>query len=573
MEEESVTGYVTGNNSFTAMCCVPRCRTHKRYQYSCVHSKGAIIVIIWGALIFTIVTFNVYFNSSLFRYETNFELPKSLIAVSSMYILFYPVLGYFGEKWRRYKVILFGTGILVVGYIMVFSVIPISIALTKLSLSETTTTILTSFLWIVFSFPLHLGFGLFQSNVIQFGCDQLLFAPSYDLSSFIRWFIGMQYPFYAINNIILAIVSYCSATSAFYILMISFCLSVLAILIALLLGCFAKSSLYTGPSNYSNPVKLIWRVMRYAWKHKQPVKRSAFTYGESPPSRLDLGKERYGGPFTTEEVEDVKSFWYIYVIILALYGYSLRDISSGISYQYLKAKQASLSFMEHLLLSFPDIISLCILSVGIPFFQFVIVPFFSRYIPNMLKRIWIGLMLILVEMFVITIVTFTFNKSVMRYDNHTNVCLDNNDNISSIRDDIVKGAWPFYVLLIPQVLNGIGALIYYVTVIEFIAAQGPRQMQGLLITLWYMFMWVYLASQSMSTSFIGCHWEYYAVKTGLVLTSVICYTITAYKYKYRQRNELSDVNERIIITEYESRQLDRQKLESTDNPTFAIYSN
>ena len=31
-------------------------------------------------------------------------------------------------------------------------------------------------------------------------------------------------------------------------------------------------------------------------------------------------------------------------------------------------------------------------------------------------------------------------------------------------------------------------------------------------------------------------------------------------------------NERVIITEYESRQLDRQELESTDNPTFTIYS-
>ena len=572
MEEELVTGYVTESDS-SAVCCVPRCRTHKRYQYSCVHSKGAIIVIIWGALVFTVVTTNVYFNSSFFRDETNFELPKSLIAVSSLYILFYPILGYFGEKWTRYKVILFGSGILVVGYISRFFVIPISIALTEFLLSETTSTILTSLLWIVFSFPLYLGFGLFQSNVIQFGCDQLLFAPSHELSSFIRWFIGMQYPFYTINNILLAIVSYYSPTSTFYILMISFCLTVLATLIALLLGCFAKSSLYTGPSNYSNPVKLIWRVMRYAWKHKQPVRRSAFTYGEPPPSRLDLGKERYGGPFTTEEVEDVKSFWYIYAIILALYGYSLRDTSSGISYQYLKAKQGSLSFMEHFLLMFPDIITLCILSVGIPFFQFVIVPFFSRYIPNMLKRIWTGLMLILVEMFVITIVTFTFNKSVMRNDNYTNVCLNDNDNISSIRNDIVEGAWPFYVLLIPQVLNGIGALIYYVTVIEFIAAQGPRQMQGLLITLWYMFMWAYLASQAMSTSSIGCHWEYYAVKTGLVLTSLICYTIAAYKYKYRQRDELSDVNERVIITEYESRQLDRQELESTDNPTFTIYSN
>ena len=59
----------------------------------------------------------------------------------------------------------------------------------------------------------------------------------------------------------------------------------------------------------------------------------------------------------------------------------------------------------------------------------------------------------------------------------------------------------------------------------------------------------------MAGSPLGCSWEYYAVNTGVVLTSVIVYTIAAYKYKYRQRNELSDVNERVIITEYTERQL------------------
>ena len=74
------------------------------------------------------------------------------------------------------------------------------------------------------------------------------------------------------------------------------------------------------------------------------------------------------------------------------------------------------------------------------------------------------------------------------------------------------------VTMLNETINiNIGALIYYVTVIEFIVAQGLHKMQGLLITLWYMFMWTYLASQSMSPSSIGCHWEYYAVKTGLVL--------------------------------------------------------
>ena len=45
---------------------------------------------------------------------------------------------------------------------------------------------------------------------------------------------------------------------------------------------------------------------------KQTTKmyRSAFTYCEDdPPSRIDFGKSKYEGPFTTEQVEDVKTFF------------------------------------------------------------------------------------------------------------------------------------------------------------------------------------------------------------------------------------------------------------------------
>ena len=58
----------------------------------------------------------------------------------------------------------------------------------------------------------------------------------------------------------------------------------------------------------NNPIKLIFRVLNYAWKHKCPQKRSAFTFlDEEQPSRLDYGKGKFGGPFSEEEVKDVKT--------------------------------------------------------------------------------------------------------------------------------------------------------------------------------------------------------------------------------------------------------------------------
>ena len=70
-------------------------------------------------------------------------------------------------------------------------------------------------------------------------------------------------------------------------------------------------------SGSKNPYKLVLRIMKFAKDHTNPIRRSAFTYCEDElPSRLDLGKEKYGGPFITEEVENVKAFLGILGVLL-----------------------------------------------------------------------------------------------------------------------------------------------------------------------------------------------------------------------------------------------------------------
>lgn len=52
-------------------------------------------------------------------------------------------------------------------------------------------------------------------------------------------------------------------------------------------------------------------------KHKYPVQRSAFTHCDDElPSRIDFAKERYGGYFTAEQVEDVKTLRIPLVFVL-----------------------------------------------------------------------------------------------------------------------------------------------------------------------------------------------------------------------------------------------------------------
>ena len=72
-----------------------------------------------------------------------------------------------------------------------------------------------------------------------------------------------------------------------------------------------------------NPIKLIFQVLNYTRKNKYPRLRSALTYiDEEHPSRIDFGKHKFGGPFTEEEVEDVKTVYRLTPLLVAAFGVS-----------------------------------------------------------------------------------------------------------------------------------------------------------------------------------------------------------------------------------------------------------
>ncbi len=63
------------------------------------------------------------------------------------------------------------------------------------------------------------------------------------------------------------------------------------------------ASIFQHYNSKGDRYKLVYGVISFAIKHKKPIRRSAFTYcDDERPSRLDFAKQRYGGPFTTEQV-------------------------------------------------------------------------------------------------------------------------------------------------------------------------------------------------------------------------------------------------------------------------------
>ena len=77
----------------------------------------------------------------------------------------------------------------------------------------------------------------------------------------------------------------------------------------------------------TNPIKLIIQVLNYTRKHRYPERCSAFTYiDEEQPTRMDFGKEKFGGPFTEEEVEDVKTVLRLIPLALSLSSFNGAEI-------------------------------------------------------------------------------------------------------------------------------------------------------------------------------------------------------------------------------------------------------
>lgn len=452
----------------------------------------------------------------------------------SLALLFYPLAGLLAEVvWTRFKVLVTGCIMMFVGLLMFLPVLAFIFKeyVCFLGKQQNSTNCIVGFVqeshqlkvFLIFLFislfVFKLGKALFDANVIQFGVDQLQFSPTTDLSSFVHWYYW--------TTAFLAWLTSPSIPSYFGIQLLYVPLiQIFLILLTPFLLCF-RSHLIIEPLGRSNPLRLIFRVLNYARKHDRPVYRSAFTYGELPPSRLDLGKTRYGGPFTTEEVEDVKSFWQVLAILLSLFGFTLlhnRHLAYLVTYSWSSLVLSVFGPSGTGYSSF-------VIVVGIPLFQLIGWP----YPTDMLKRMGLGLLFgILSSAFVILIKLY--------------VPYDTGPAHASILNNI---------LAVPLFLSGVAYLLVFPTALEFILAQAPRNMQGLLIGLWYAYQSQGVISDLLSIV-ISSEWKVYWVDLALYILSafgLVLYMFVARLYTKRRRDEPSIVNRQVIIEEYMDRQL------------------
>lgn len=160
------------------------------------------------------------------------------------------------------------------------------------------------------------GAGLtgIRVNLIPFGADQLPDVSGGELSSYFHWY------YFCITLGHLAAMLFLPIIFRHYSFVFVFLAITTAISIFLATFVFFHRQWLIIPRK-GNSITFVYSVVKSSLFSQRPMKKSAFDVGMPKPSWLDKAMIKYGGTYTLEQVEGVKTFFRIFLIVMTCIGY------------------------------------------------------------------------------------------------------------------------------------------------------------------------------------------------------------------------------------------------------------
>jgi len=545
----------------------------KRYRKArkCVGSKFAIFILFWSFLIGLIQGFLI--NLSLYQIPFNLNVQNFLVADSCFSVLIYllyPIAGLLADlKFGHYKTTVLSTHVTVFSAPVALVGSGLLVASTGFEKSSQTYIILVTIGSIISGAGVLLlicSVVAFNASLFQFGLDQLHDSPAEDHIIFIQWLI---WTFYASNLIFVILTDAFNFSSSIsiqgsYSISAVIFTAIVIILVVVMQIAHRKKKWFVISKKGSNPYQLVHLVTRFAKKHSFPVHRSAFTYCEDEiPSGLDLGKMKYGGPFTTEQVEDVKVFYGVLKILLSIGPiFSLIFAANSIpvifrahvlkSYYYnFLTKPWNLKIITKFVLFEGSIFYDALPLIILPFHIILIRPFLSYYIPRTRVRMGMGILSSL-----ITLVVSLVMEVLANLDDPTLTCMLSTDPVKSYTElnstaDVTNTSSVvssfYYIGIVQQTVSRLFNLITLIAMFEFVLAQSPHAMKGLLIGISFairgLFQWfgaLMVLPFSMhwhASSMPSCGTIYLIMNIVIGTMALVVFVYNSKKYKNRIRDE------------------------------------
>ena len=439
---------------------------------------------------------------------------------------FAPLIGWLADvRFGRYEVIKFGVIASFLASILYYFAMFAGESVSTLS------TVLYSVAFVIASFQLI----SYATAMLPFLTDQIIGATSDELSAVVRWYMWMQYLGFCLSEIIARF----STTGNF----VNICVFAIPLAVIIISDCLCQQWL-DRTHKVTNPIKLIIQVLNYTRKHSYPERRSAFTYiDEEQPTRMDYGKEKFGGPFSEEEVEDVKTVLHLLplVICLSLSVDALELIPMTVFLFYDDQRNALLNESITYWL-FPLLL--------IPLYQLLLHRFFHSCSPSMLRCMGIGLLMCSLGFILLS----AFGVYGVIVSDDIQIYLSCTALAANATNPGNNAEW--YWKLGPYILYGIGRTIISVLILEFSIAQSPDKMKGFAMGIMLGCSGlVILASVAFSwMAYTICHdilaVIFLAVLFVVFLVLTKCYTL-------RERNR--EINIQAIVEEHCERYMDQEE--------------
>ena len=523
-----------------------------------------ILVLTWAVVVGFInsgLTSSAYFAFSVLEHTSTIYV--SLISVL-LYMglaitqMFYPLGGFLADVYYgRYKIVIGSLILITVSVILALAVMVVAL---QTDIKPSSSAALKSVFLIggvIAGILLSLGLAGFQSNIVQFGLDQLQDSPSRKLAMFSHTLVWAERIGDTIYHSVFVILS--SFNPEYYLVkdsLYALLPTINTVLIAILLLNFFTHPMFNKERVRYNPYKMIFRILNFARKHKRPVGHpSAFAYCDAfKPSRMDYAKERYGGPFTTPDVEDVKTFVRVFLMLLALgpifvigvptsyYLFSSFGFHTGTENETILYYHAK----EFLLQS--GMLSYWLTVIFFPIYTWLLFSVLSKksMTPKILHRILFAIVLYLLSLIAMTATDITGHILVA---GNTSKCMFFHTSYGRLEKKL-NLHWS--VLILPNLTKTLALDLIMASTFEFISAQSPHTMKGVLVGLLFAVRGFFQLIEAVLlfpfsvkaiweklqvNSHFSCGTSYYVVTIAIAFLGMVMFAIAVKRYQYRKREE------------------------------------
>ncbi len=515
-----------------------------------VKSKGAILTLILNFLVFS-TFFLLFWLLAEIKYR-NISTALDLYGPGGVALVLLtiscPVAGWLADaRYGRYKVLRCGLWLTWIGTLIITVVVLLAYKFDDCELCQ---NIFYGTGGLVGLVLLSFGLAAYLVNAVQFGIDQMPEASSDELSAFIHWFVWVMFAA-ELTARLAHLISYCVPTAlnnGYLTGAIQLMVPMTMLSLALCCEVLLRGWLIIEPRG-CNSLKTIVRVLKFAATHKYPIRRRAIAYGEdAKPSRIDFAKDKYGGPYTTEQVEDVKTCFRIVVVALSTIALSITFFLFVLSMSYLLAL---VSHGSCAIVSQQTFFSVSVFAVAIiPLYTFITYPFVRRRVLSTLLRVVLaGALTVILSGTLLTV------DSVKHALDPDIVCMFSNSKSLVL----VPELW----LVIPlNFIAAVESVLYLTAFLEFICAQSPYSMRGLLFGLLCsavlfalpIAVSIFLAWNNFKEQIPpSCDFYYLLFQFVCAVIGFIVLCIVARWYKRRTREEEDD--QRRIVEEIFDREL------------------